>query len=304
MGVMSGADAEELDRLGNHMGAAADRLEAIRAEVTAAFGHTHWEGADADHYRGQWNYRLSGLLHTAVTATREASTALHRNANQQRTASGADGGSAGGALSGGAGSGLDVLGLLETGVNIGGGLMLVPGLLDAVKNVHGAEGIKDLLGKPWARALMDEHFLSDIGKDGKGLAGAVHQFEKAGPLALAGLAFDGYGFVHGLATEPGGADTYKAGVDAMFDLAEIGTVECPPLAVGIGIVHLGYDVLEAWHPGAAKEAFEWTGQALVDVSDAAATTITNAEHAVGDAAAAAGNVVSGGVNAVRNFFHW
>src|SRR5438552_12760226 len=101
MGRMYGADADELDRLGRHMQAAADRLDAIRGEVSAAFNRIHWEGGDADYFRGQWHYRLSGLLHATVSATREASAALARNAEQQRVASGTDGGgSSGGFLPG------------------------------------------------------------------------------------------------------------------------------------------------------------------------------------------------------------
>lgn len=313
MGVMSGADADGLDQLGHHMQGAADRLEAIRGEVTAALNRTHWEGGDADQFRGQWNYRLSGLLHTAVTASREASTTLHRNADEQRRASGDDGGPRGGLLGGASGSTggsgssfFDLKDLLGLGLTTAGGVSLIADLLtEAGKGgryaYRGTPDIKRLVRQPWAKALTHEKLLFNISDRAKGLAGAVHQLDKAGPLAVAGTVFDGADFVSNLVSNPQDGQTYHAGVDTIFDLAEIGTVECPPLSIGIGVVHLGYDALEAWHPGITKDAFEWTANAAVDLGTTAVNTVVDTEQTV---VSAAGNVMSGGVHAVRNFFHW
>jgi hypothetical protein len=308
---MTGADADELERLGRHMQAAADQLDAIRTDVSAAFNRTHWEGEDGDYFRGQWNHRLSGLLHTSVTATREASAALCRNADQQRLASGTDGGSpvAGSPLwlgpGGGASGtvpGIDVGGLAGTLVDTGGRLMLIPGLLTVAGSID--SGVKAFLSRPFVDALLRERPLFGISESARGLAGVARQFDKIGPLAVAGLMFDGTGFITGLASDPRGADTYKAGIDTVFDLAEIGTAGCLPLSVGIGVAHLGYDALEMIHPGIGKEAFEAVGSAASTVADVAVDTFTADVQAVQGAAGAVGDVVSGGVNAVRNFFHW
>ncbi|MFF5225054.1 WXG100 family type VII secretion target [Dactylosporangium sp. NPDC000521] len=88
---MSGADADELERLGHRMQEAADRLEVIRNEVASAFARTHWDGDDGQHFRDLWQHRLSGLLRNAAVATRGAGAVAVRNAQQQRYASGDDG---------------------------------------------------------------------------------------------------------------------------------------------------------------------------------------------------------------------
>lgn len=92
MGLMYGASPEQLDDLGNRMTAAADRLERIRSEVTVLLRHSHWEGGDADQFRGLWDYRLSAVLHSAAVTTHEGATRLHINARQQRDASAIGGG--------------------------------------------------------------------------------------------------------------------------------------------------------------------------------------------------------------------
>jgi hypothetical protein len=89
---MSGADADELEQLGHRMEAAADRLGAIRDEVTAVVRQAHWEGDDALDFRDQWQFRLTGLLQGASAATREAGQVAVRNAVQQRVVEGAGGG--------------------------------------------------------------------------------------------------------------------------------------------------------------------------------------------------------------------
>ncbi|MEV4509207.1 hypothetical protein AB0K00_09655 [Dactylosporangium sp. NPDC049525] len=88
---MSGADADELERLGHRMQEAADRLEMIRNEVASAVARAHWDGDDGQHFRDLWQHRLSGLLRNATDATRGAGAVAVRNAQQQRYASGDDG---------------------------------------------------------------------------------------------------------------------------------------------------------------------------------------------------------------------
>src|SRR5256885_8091615 len=306
MGRMQGADADELDRLGRHMQAAAGRLDALRGEVTAAFNRTSWEGGDADYFRGQWHYRLSGLLHAAAGATREASAALARNAEQQRIASGTEGGSVGTGLVPGVGpsgavGGIDVGALAATLFGAGGQLMMIPDLL---KLAGHDPGVGALLGKPWMSTLLEEHTLLHIPDSATGLAAGLRRVDKAGPLALIGLGFDGVGFVKGLASDPSGADTYQAGIDTAFDVAEIATVECPPVSLAIGAVHLGYDVAEAIHPGVGKAVAEGTAHAAAAVVDTAVNAVVTDAPVVQGVAGAGGDVESGGLNAGRDFFHW
>jgi len=95
MAQMIGADPEQLDALGCQMTTSADRLDSIRSEIGSLLNHSHWEGADADDFRGTWHHRLSGLLNAAALATRDVATTLRINADQQRDASKVGGCSAG-----------------------------------------------------------------------------------------------------------------------------------------------------------------------------------------------------------------
>jgi uncharacterized protein YukE len=98
MSQMIGADPEQLDTLGTRLASSADRLDTIRGEIGALLSHSHWEGADADDFRGMWHHRLSGQLQAAAHASRDCAATLRTNATQQRDASSTDGGSEGGGI--------------------------------------------------------------------------------------------------------------------------------------------------------------------------------------------------------------
>lgn len=88
---MVGADPEELDALGRQMGSSAERLAAIRAEITSILAMTSWSGADAEMFQSDWSGHLSGTLAGVGTALTDASSKLHFEAEQQRQASGVSG---------------------------------------------------------------------------------------------------------------------------------------------------------------------------------------------------------------------
>lgn len=84
---MVGANPEELDALGHQMSVAAERLEAIRGELTSSLSVTSWRGPDAEMFQGEWSSHLSGNLLTATQGIASASRKLHFEASQQRQAS-------------------------------------------------------------------------------------------------------------------------------------------------------------------------------------------------------------------------
>jgi hypothetical protein len=304
-----GADADELDRLGTEMRRTADLLDGIQRRIAAQYRDIRWEGPDGEHHRGQWNYRLSGMVHTAVLAAQDAAVRLHVHADQQRRASGAGGGvmpeTLGwpGSVAGG-GGGFDWQRIEATaGILFGaaGQLMLAP---DALK-VFGERGLfKDFLGQPAVKQLLADHDLMKAAKDAEGLRLAGEHLGKLGPLDLLSVYFDGKDFITGLATDPHAPETYQAGINTIFDLAEIATALNPPLALTIGAVHLGYNVLEEIHPGAGKEAFEAVVGAGMAVADAATDAFNSHVQGVQNVVGAAADIAGGGVDAVKSFFHW
>jgi uncharacterized protein YukE len=86
-----GADAEQLRQLSRNFNQAADRLDGMAREVTGRLSSTPWTGPDAARYRSQWQGHSMATLRGAVSALREAATALQRNATEQDHASSASG---------------------------------------------------------------------------------------------------------------------------------------------------------------------------------------------------------------------
>ncbi|GIG57795.1 hypothetical protein Lfu02_21670 [Longispora fulva] len=274
MSEMIGADPTQLENLGQQMRTSAGRLDSIRSEVGLALGHSHWDGPDADQFRGQWAYQLSGLLHTAALATAEAGKVLVGNAHQQIDASADSGGSAEGRHAAGRneehaeGESED---LVEKILGVAQGLMLAARGIDLAPLIPNAiDTLRKLPG-----ALRDGTLLRDALKGGE-LVGAARVAERLNPAMLVvGAGIDGFDFGYNLAKDPDSAATWKAGADIAFDIAEAATLEFPPLAVGIGIVHFGYDIAEMVHPGIAKavgHAYIDTAKSIGDVAVGAVET--------------------------------
>lgn len=330
MGRMSGADADQLEGLGNHMRAAADRLEAIRGQVTADLNRSPWEGGDAEHFRGQWHYRLSGLLHTAVLATRSASTSLHANAAQQRKASASTGGSpiAGSAPWAGTGGSVGQVRVSSDPVGdffvaagaLTSGASTINKVFERLAQFSHREGWAARLGyrlfpKQSGRVaglirrqlptLLKDVAVDATGPAGKGLAGLVKGLGKVGgPLEVVTTGVDGAAFLHDLSRDPHSDDTYNAGADVFFDVASMATVWCPPVSIGIGVIGMGYHIAEHFDPHLTKDIVHDVGAAASFVGHTV-TDVGKAElNDVAQRAGAVGSVVSGGVNAVSKLLHF
>jgi hypothetical protein len=296
MAVMSGADADSLDDLGRRMTQAADLLDAIRHEVSAVLGRAAWEGDDAADFHGQWNHRLSGLLHTTTSATRDASTRLHRNAFEQRRASGTD-------------SGDPTAPLGRPGGQVGGGIGVGDvwdwASLTAGTVKLGVDGLKaagKFADSGFVQSMIKDRALFGLTDDAAGLKGIVHAADKLGPLALIGAGVDGYTLGSELA-RGGDWDREKtdAVVDVAFDIAEAATIEFPPAALVIGGAHLAFDAYEML-PDNVHHAIEGAVvDAAKDVVNAHVEAVKAEVHVVQDVAKATGHVVSGGVNAAKKF---
>jgi len=87
-GPMSGADAEELDRVARDLVQLADRFGATRGSTERSLQGAPWHGPGADRFRQRWSAEYARWLMSAEHFLREASRELHDNARQQRDASG------------------------------------------------------------------------------------------------------------------------------------------------------------------------------------------------------------------------
>lgn len=97
-----GGDPEQMRTLAKTFDQVASRLEAIGSEVSGRLSATPWTGPDAERYRSQWQGQSMAKVRSVVSALREASASLQRNASEQETVSSAGGA---GGVSGGAGGG-------------------------------------------------------------------------------------------------------------------------------------------------------------------------------------------------------
>ena len=93
--TMHGADAEGLDLLATRFETGAQLLRRAAATITAQLGSSPWEGRRAQAFRSDWSrsHRVT-LIRTADDLAQAAQT-LRRNAQEQRSASGATAGGSG-----------------------------------------------------------------------------------------------------------------------------------------------------------------------------------------------------------------
>lgn len=95
-GAMQGADVEELLTLGRLLEGKGRQLDAIRRTLRARLYASTWEGRDFEAFRAQWENSLAPMLSATAAELQQSSTRVLAEANQQRTASNADGSTAGG----------------------------------------------------------------------------------------------------------------------------------------------------------------------------------------------------------------
>jgi hypothetical protein len=82
-----GADVEALDRLGEGLQRASQRVAGVRDHLQSALRGVGWTGPDADRFRGDWSSTIAPQLGRAVDALRAQSATLQRQAREQRAAS-------------------------------------------------------------------------------------------------------------------------------------------------------------------------------------------------------------------------
>jgi len=292
MGRMLGNDPDQLDGLGDMLTRSAERLGAIGTEVSVLLAHAGWEGGDAEEFQWQWHHQLTGILRSTAAQNHEAARVLHINAQEQRAASGDyAGGGYHGLFPGGTGgttNGDWSVSCAETASNIGLGLI---GLLGT------AAGANTLLAKAFDMVEEPPPGL-------KALAGGVEKLErfmeKGGGVALGLLSLykDVNAFSTALACGDNRAETVNAGVDTVFDVVEVGlgvgAFVCPPLGVAAAVVSIAHFTFDA--------VVEFDPELPTQIADGMTEFADNVADSVGDAADAAAGVVTGGVNAVANFF--
>jgi hypothetical protein len=89
MTSMIGADADSLDALSHELESCASRVRAGSARLSSALGAAPWSGSDADAFRHRWAQDHRPCIAAAASFLDEASSALRRNAEEQRSASAA-----------------------------------------------------------------------------------------------------------------------------------------------------------------------------------------------------------------------
>jgi len=93
--VFLGAVPEELDALAIDLGAHAERLRSLAAQVSGQLRATTWHGPDLDTFNQQWFGTFSPQVSGAAQALNDAATTLRGQAVQQRVASAPVAGAAG-----------------------------------------------------------------------------------------------------------------------------------------------------------------------------------------------------------------
>lgn len=113
--MFQGADSDALDALAAQMAEAAEGLDRIGVAVRSRLYNAPWQGGDADCFRQDWDGPHRVRLTSAALRLRGAAELLHRNAADQRLASGSDGGALAGIVAGG------ILGGIAGGAHGGAG---------------------------------------------------------------------------------------------------------------------------------------------------------------------------------------
>jgi hypothetical protein len=282
--ALTGANVSDLEYLAGQMSHAADRLETIRNEITAALARTTWGGDDADEFRAIWKFRLAGMLTASATATTGAAVVLRRNARQQWEASTGGGG----------------LNPLPPGWHGGRGWHCDEVDRERVERDLHAHGIPlTMIGILAGGAGEIAHILEHAGVAGR-------LFARASPV-LRGIdyAIEGGQFIHGVFTDPHGNETYESGVSLAAGLTTglvVGAAIGGPVGAVVGgvagfAVSTGIHIIEDIHPGLTREVFETAVTTFTDVAGAATGVVEDVGQAVG-------GFVSNGVNGFKSLFGW
>lgn len=91
---MIGADPAQMRELAKAMSQSGQQLDNTARELHAVLAGARWRGADSERFRQRWASNLRPTLRTAGAGLEEAAKLLSAQADEQETASAADGGSA------------------------------------------------------------------------------------------------------------------------------------------------------------------------------------------------------------------
>lgn len=95
--TVDGADPEQLRLAAKQLTQAADQLQGSVKSLSSVISNaSFWRGPDSDRFRSQWHGQSARSMTNAVDALHNAANILRRNADEQDSASKADGGSTGG----------------------------------------------------------------------------------------------------------------------------------------------------------------------------------------------------------------
>lgn len=89
-----GADPAQMRELAKAMSHSGQQLENAARELQAVLGGVRWRGADSERFKQRWSSNLRPTLRTAGAGLEDAAKLLAAQADEQETASAADGGSA------------------------------------------------------------------------------------------------------------------------------------------------------------------------------------------------------------------
>lgn len=95
--TVDGADPEQLRLAAKQLTQAADQLQgSVKSLGSVISNASFWRGPDSDRFRSQWHGQSVRSITNTVDALHNAANILRRNADEQDTASKADGGGTGG----------------------------------------------------------------------------------------------------------------------------------------------------------------------------------------------------------------
>lgn len=84
-----GMDVAEVRSLGKKMESDSDQLTHIMQQITQKLNSVFWKGADAEHFKNEWNGQYKADLKQVASALDDFGKRAVRNAEQQDKASGA-----------------------------------------------------------------------------------------------------------------------------------------------------------------------------------------------------------------------
>ncbi len=89
---MLGADPIQLRELARSMSTSREQLDSAARDLHSALSRARWHGPDSDRFRQRWATNLRPTLRSAGAGLADAASLLAAQANEQETASAADGG--------------------------------------------------------------------------------------------------------------------------------------------------------------------------------------------------------------------